>query len=118
MMTKSKITRNVLTMKEQLYLANLLKDKYTASDLSNVAFTTYINANEEHRSQFRSPLTHSHIQHMLVALDIPGNTKKRVMHEDCKDMLSLTARVAGLELQISKLAKKVQAMQNDMPRGV
>jgi len=67
------MSRNVLTMKEALYLAQLIKDYYVDSKLDNVAFANYINKTEDHNKQFRSPVTQSHVKNMLISLEIESN---------------------------------------------
>lgn len=101
--------RNVLSMKEQFALRDLIITEYVKSELDNNAFAKLINETTE-KGTFRAPITASHIATMIVALDIPANkAKRRTPIDSVGDCLALTARVQALEEQLEKLAAYVKA---------
>lgn len=100
--------RNVLSMKEQFALREIVVNEYVKSGLDNPAFAKLINETTEN-GVFRAPITASHIATMIVALDIPANKARRKTSVDSVgDCLALTARVQALEEQLSKLASYVK----------
>lgn len=95
--------RNVLTLKEQLVLIELMKANYTTSGLNDIEFTEQIN--KEHSTAFRQPITRSHIMNTRNALDIPPNRPHYTRQMDAGECLGLIARVQDLEERVEKLAQ-------------
>ena len=95
----SDINRFVLTTKEMLALAEIVKAEYTKSGLGETAFAERVN--REHEGKFRKPITPHHIRTVRDSLDIPSNTRMSV--DSVGDCLALTARVQALEDQLNKL---------------
>ena len=109
----SEIVRNVLTMREQFALAAVLKESFTKSGLSQEDFAEYVNNREDLRKEYRFTIKKGHIAHMCEALDIPSNMRKKT-EVDHKDMLSLTARVVDLELQVGRLCNHIKMLEKDL----
>ena len=100
--------RNVLTLKEQLILIELIKVHYTASRLNDIEFTEQIN--KEHGTAFRQLITRSHILSTRDALDIPSNRPRYTRQMDAGECLGLIARVQDLEERVEKLAATVKGL--------
>ena len=101
--------RNVLTLKEQFVLIELMKANYTASGASDVEFAEQIN--KEHGTSFRKPVTQSHIMNTRNALDIPSNRPRYAAKQmDAGECLGLIARVQALEERVEKLAATVKGL--------
>lgn len=95
----SDIHRFVLTAKEMLALAEIIKAEYTKSRLGETAFADWVN--NHHSPSFRKPITAHHIRTLRYSLDIPSNTRPQA--DSVGDCLALTARVQALEDQLNKL---------------
>lgn len=101
--------RNVLTLKEQFVLIELMKANYTASGASDVEFAEQIN--KEHGTSFRQPITVYHIQNTRNALDIPSNRPRYTRQMDAGECLGLIARVQDLEERVEKLAATLKGLK-------
>lgn len=96
--------RNVLTLKEQMFLVELVKESYVESKLDDAKYAGYIN--EKHSSSFRQPITRAHILNTRQALDIPPNRPRHAAKQmDAGECLGLIARVQALEERVEKLAQ-------------
>ena len=101
--------RNVLTLREQLFLIDLVKEGYVESKLDDEKYVRHIN--EKHSSSFRYPITRSHIQTVRQALDIPPNRPRHAAKQmDAGECLGLIARVQALEERVEKLAATVKGL--------
>lgn len=100
--------RNVLTLKEQFVLIELMKANYTASGASDAEFAEQIN--KEHGTSFRQPVTQSHIMSTRNALDIPSNRPRYTRQMDAEECLGLIARVQDLEERVEKLAATLKGL--------
>jgi hypothetical protein len=93
-------TKNMLNMAESFILAELVKQTYVSSKLSNKDFADKINFDEKARMKFRFDVTPSNVHAVITALGIPDNSARPATPEDVR---GLTSRVAALEDQLSKL---------------
>lgn len=97
--------RNVMNLKEQLVLADIVKTTYKESGLDNVAYAKSI----DWAGKFRGPVTEFHIRTMLSSLEIKPNRAHRKA-DALGDCLGLTARVQALEERVEKLATYIKGM--------
>lgn len=95
----SDIHRFVLTTKEMLALAEIVKAEYANSGLGETAFADRVNSH--HGDKFRKPITARHVRNLRDTLEIPSNTRSSA--DSVGDCLALTARVQALEDQLNKL---------------
>ena len=101
--------RNVLTLKEQLFLIDLVKESYTESKLDDAKYVEYVN--EKHSSSFRQPITRAHILNTRQALNMPSNRPRYAAKQmDAGECLGLIARVQELEERVEKLAATVKGL--------
>jgi hypothetical protein len=106
---KKPIVRNVLSLKEQLKLGELVWNHYTPMKLDNEAFARFVN--KEHGELFRKGVTRFHIGTLLEALNIAPNVT-HVRHDRSKHSVQgLTARVAALEDQVAKIAATLKGLR-------
>lgn len=100
--------RNVLTLREQLFLTDRMKESYAESKLDDGKYAEYIN--EKHSSSFRQPIGRVHIFNMRQALDMPPNCSRGAKQMDAGECLGLIARVQALEERVEKLAATVKGL--------
>lgn len=101
------MARNVLNLKEQLKLIEIVKATYTESRMDNVAYAKTIDWKGE---GFRAPITEFHIRNMIEALGIEPNKHRRAPTDKLGDCLGLTQRVQALEERVEKLANYIKGM--------
>lgn len=101
------MARNVLNLKEQLKLVEIIKATYTESGLDSVAYAKAIDWKE---GGFRAPITEFHIRTMVEALGIEPNRYHRSPADKLGDCLGLTQRVQDLEERVEKLANYIKGM--------
>jgi hypothetical protein len=92
--------RSTITQKERVLLIDLLRAKYTESNLSDQEFADSI------KGQFTSELKRSHVMNQRETLDIPNNRQRLSKGDEMTDtdtdallamIEALEARVAALE---------------------
>lgn len=99
------MARNVLNLKEQLKLVEIIKATYKENGLDNVAYAKTIDWKE---NGFRAPITEFHIRTMLEATGIEPNRHRRAPTDKLGDCLGLTQRVQALEERVEKLANYIK----------
>ena len=95
-------TKTMLSMMETLKLADIVKANYTESNLDNAAYADFINTH--HEGVFQKQITQSNVASVIAALGITGNRARTTKQDNGEENCTLlTARVAALEDQLSKL---------------
>jgi hypothetical protein len=101
------MARNVMSLKEQLKLVEIIKATYKESGMDNVSYAKTIDWKE---GGFRAPVTEFHIRTALEATGTEPNKHRRAPAGTLGDCLGLTQRVQDLEERVEKLANYIKGM--------